>query len=161
MPDADAPQPRRLSRRRRLLFALVPAAGLLLFAELSIRLFRAPLHFGSFRELRVDMLRRGYPSTPHPTLGYAPRPNFRGDDNEGYASGWDHDVVRRTNLAPLADDNSDGGGRFGGLHPGGFNGVLGDGSVRFIKFSIQCCGSGTTFFRLGHKSDGGVLGSDF
>ncbi len=86
---------------------------------------------------------------------------FRGDDNEGYSAGWDHDVVRRTNLAPLPDDNRDGDGRFGGVHPGGFQGLLGDGSVRFIRFSISCCGSGSTFFRLGHKSDGGVLGNDF
>ncbi len=83
---------------------------------------------------------------------------FRSDDNEGYSSGWDHDVVRQTHLAPLPDDNNDGGGRFGGAHPNGFMGLLGDGSVRFISFRVSCCGSTSTFFRLGHKSDGGVLG---
>ncbi|MGL4551327.1 MAG: DUF1559 domain-containing protein [Gemmataceae bacterium] len=82
---------------------------------------------------------------------------FRGDDNEGYTSGWDHDVVRQTNLAPLADNNADGGGRFGGRHTGGFNALLGDGSVRFISYSVECCGAATTFFRLGHRTDGGVL----
>ena len=87
--------------------------------------------------------------------------NFRGDDNEGYSSGWDHDVVRRTDLAPLPDDGSDGNGRFGGAHSGGFQALLGDGSVRFISYSVSCCGSGTTFWKLGHKSDGGVLGNDF
>ena len=86
---------------------------------------------------------------------------FRGDDNEGFTSGWDHDVVRRTDIAPLPDDNSDGDQRFGGRHPGGFNGLLGDGSVPFIKFSIQCCDSATTFYKLGHRFDGGVLGNDF
>jgi len=83
---------------------------------------------------------------------------FRGDDNEGFTSGWDHDMVRRTDVAPLPDDGAENDGRFGGLHAGGFNGLLGDGSVRFIRFSIQCCDSTTTFFRLGHKSDGQVLG---
>jgi prepilin-type N-terminal cleavage/methylation domain-containing protein/prepilin-type processing-associated H-X9-DG protein len=86
---------------------------------------------------------------------------FRGDDNEGFTSGWDHDMVRRTDLAPLPDDGAEGDGRFGGLHSGGFNALLGDGSVRFIRFSIQCCGSTTTFWRLGHRFDGNVLGSDF
>ena len=86
---------------------------------------------------------------------------FRGDDNEGYSSGSDRDVVRQTDLAPLADDATDGGGRFGGVHPGGFMGVLGDGSVRFISFNISCCGSGSTFYRLGHRVDGGTLGNDF
>jgi prepilin-type N-terminal cleavage/methylation domain-containing protein len=87
--------------------------------------------------------------------------NFRGDDNEGYTSGWDHDVVRRTDLAPLPDDGSDGGSRFGGVHPGGFQAVLGDGSVRMISFSISCCASTSTFWRLGHRADGGVLGNDW
>jgi prepilin-type N-terminal cleavage/methylation domain-containing protein/prepilin-type processing-associated H-X9-DG protein len=87
---------------------------------------------------------------------------FRGDDNEGYSSGWDHDMVRRTDLAPLPDDTAgDGGGRFGGLHSGGFNAALGDGSVRFIRFTIECCANTTTFWRLGHRTDGGVLVNDF
>jgi prepilin-type processing-associated H-X9-DG protein len=86
---------------------------------------------------------------------------FRTDDNEGYSAGWDHDVLRRTDLAPMPDDNSNGDGRFGGLHPGGFNALLGDGSVRFIRFDISCCTPGTTFYNLGHRSDGGVLGNDW
>jgi hypothetical protein len=87
--------------------------------------------------------------------------SFEGDDNEGYSSGWDHDMVRRTDLAPLPDDGNDGGGRFGGLHPNGFQALLGDGSVRYISFTVTCCGSGTTFWRLGHRTDGGILGNDF
>ena len=83
---------------------------------------------------------------------------FQGDDNEGYSSGWDHDVVRRTDQAPLPDDNTGGGGRFGSSHTGGFNAAIGDGSVRFIRFNIECCGNTSTFWRLGHRNDGGVLG---
>jgi prepilin-type N-terminal cleavage/methylation domain-containing protein len=86
---------------------------------------------------------------------------FRGDDNEGYSSGWDHDTVRRTDIAPLPDDGADGDGRFGSRHPGGFMAALGDGSVRFISYSVSCCSDTTTFWRLGHRSDGGVLGNDF
>ena len=87
---------------------------------------------------------------------------FRTDDNEGYSAGWDHDVVRWTTVAPMPDDNvSDGQGRFGGLHPGGFNALMGDGSVRFIQFNISCCTPGTTFYNLGHRADGGVLGNDW
>jgi prepilin-type processing-associated H-X9-DG protein len=86
---------------------------------------------------------------------------FRGDDNEGYSAGWDHDTVRRTDVAPLPDDGNDGDGRFGGLHSNGFNALLGDGSVRFISYSVSCCGSGSTFWRLGHRFDGGILGNDW
>lgn len=70
-----------ISRRRRLLFALVPLFGLLLAGELVARLVRGPLHFGSFRDLRVDLMARNYPAERHPTLGYAPRPNFASTDN--------------------------------------------------------------------------------
>ncbi len=87
--------------------------------------------------------------------------NFLGDDNEGYSSGWDHDVVRRTDLAPLPDDGNQGDGRFGGLHTGGFMAGMGDGSVKFIRFSVTCCASNSTFWMLGHKADGGVIGNDF
>jgi len=40
------------------------------------------------------------------------------------------------------------------LHTGGVNALLGDGSVRFLKNTIDLL----TFQRLGHASDGGVLG---
>jgi len=94
--------------------------------------------------------------------------SFQGDDNEGYSSGWDHDIFRRTDLAPLPDPlgTGDGEQRFGSSHSGGFNAALGDGSVRFIKFTIDCinpsvsttnCANTSTFWRLGHRADGGVL----
>ncbi len=94
--------------------------------------------------------------------------SFQGDDNEGYSSGWDHDVVRVTNKAPLEDirGSGDGNQRFGGVHPGGFMALLGDGSVKMISFGVDCrpdsagiCASDSTFFRLGHRTDGGVLGN--
>ncbi|MBX3462916.1 MAG: hypothetical protein KF830_07080 [Planctomycetes bacterium] len=102
---APSPRPRpRLSRRRRLLFALVPIAVLLLGAELVIRLVRAPLHFGSFRELRLDLMRRNYPAEPHPLLGYAPRPNYRSRDNHwGTLVTIDGDGLRRNGDRPPPD----------------------------------------------------------
>jgi prepilin-type N-terminal cleavage/methylation domain-containing protein len=90
---------------------------------------------------------------------------FQGEDNEGYTSGWDHDVLRRTDLAPKPDCIYVSGTatpdcidsvRFGSSHPSGFMGVLGDGSVRLISFSINP----TTFLNLGHRMDGQVL-NDF
>jgi hypothetical protein len=90
-----------LSRRRRLLFALVPVLVLLLGAELIIRLVRAPLHFGSFRQLRTDLMRRNYPAELHPTLGYAPKPNFASRDNHwGTQVSIDADGMRRNGAGP-------------------------------------------------------------
>jgi prepilin-type N-terminal cleavage/methylation domain-containing protein len=84
---------------------------------------------------------------------------FQGDDNEGYSSGWDHDVERYTNQPPLPDyaGSGDGAQRFGSSHTGGFQGVLCDGSVRFIPYSISL----TTFKNLGNIRDGQVLGKDW
>ena len=73
--------PQRLSRRRRVLFGVVATLGVLLVAEIAIRIGRAPTHFGSFRELRLDMMKRNYPAERDPRLGYAPRPGFASHDN--------------------------------------------------------------------------------
>jgi len=79
--------------------------------------------------------------------------NFQGDDNEGYSSGWDHDVMRRTNRQPVQDViTGDGNERFGSSHPSGFNCVFGDGSVKNLRYSINL----TTFHQLGSIADGGV-----
>ena len=81
---------------------------------------------------------------------------YQGDDNEGYTSGWDHDVIRRTDRAPMPDTRTLGWGeeRFGSSHTGGFMAGLCDGSVKFIRYSVDL----TTFARLGQKDDGLVLG---
>lgn len=96
-----APRPRKLTRRRRLLFALVPLAALLLGAEIVIRLVRAPLHFGSFREFRLDLVRRNYPAERDPQLGYVPRANFASTDNHwGTRVSIDGDGLRRNGDQP-------------------------------------------------------------
>jgi len=81
---------------------------------------------------------------------------YQGDDNEGYSSGWDHDVIRRTDRAPEPDTRTKGWGeeRFGSSHTGGFMACLCDGSVKFIRFSVDL----TTFARLGQRDDGQVFG---
>jgi prepilin-type N-terminal cleavage/methylation domain-containing protein/prepilin-type processing-associated H-X9-DG protein len=78
---------------------------------------------------------------------------YQGDDNEGYTSGWDHDVIRRTDLAPKADSRVSGGWgeeRFGSSHTGGFMVVFCDGSVKFLSYSIDL----NTFNLLGQRADG-------
>jgi prepilin-type processing-associated H-X9-DG protein len=63
---------------------------------------------------------------------------MQGDDNEGYSSGWDHDVIRWAFTGPLPDPTSgDGGMRFGSSHVGGVNMLMCDGAVRTIAYSIN------------------------
>ncbi len=80
---------------------------------------------------------------------------YQSDDNEGYTSGWDHDVIRLTNIEPRKDWRTGAGWgeqRFGGPHPGGFMTVFADGSVRYIPYSISL----VVFDRLGLRDDGQV-----
>ena len=80
-----------------------------------------------------------------------PYHTYQGDDNEGYASGWDHDVIRWTSRVPRRDPRSGFGDyRFGSIHPGGFHAGFADGSVHFINYSIDA----TTFRNLGIRNDG-------
>lgn len=76
------------------------------------------------------------------------------DDNEGFACGWDHDVLRWSSGAPQPDIRDStvgvyGSGRFGSSHPGGLNMVFADGAVRFLNFDIDA----TTFRYLGIRND--------
>lgn len=103
MPPATNTNGRRpRSRRRRVLFALIPLAALLLGAEIVIRLVRAPTHFGSFRDLRTDLMRRNYPAELHATLGYVPKPGASSRDNHwGTVVTIDRDGMRASgNLPP-------------------------------------------------------------
>lgn len=84
-------------------------------------------------------------------------------DNYGYTAGWDstsdttQETIRRTTLEPLPDTvTGDGEFRFGASHSGGFNGLLVDGSVRFLPYTIDR----EIFRRLGDRSDGQVVDLD-
>ncbi len=90
------------------------------------------------------------------------RLNLRGlgtaqpDDNEGYTAGWNSDTMRNTDKKPLPDFNGlgDGDERFGSSHPGIFVVALVDGSIQNIAYGIDA----QIFMRLGHISDGQVVG---
>jgi len=83
------------------------------------------------------------------------------DDNEGYTAGWDEDVIRSTDHAPMKDFVGEGWDmerRFGSSHPGGIHAVFADGSVHTIAYTIDP----TVFKYLGNRSDGQAInGNDF
>ena len=98
-----------------------------------------------------------------------------GGDNERWNnSGWDEDNIR-FHFVPVPDDKApsykgaacdnppDMANRntlwrrmFGSSHPGGINAVLGDGSVRFISYTVDP----STFRKLSVIDDGEVLSAD-
>jgi hypothetical protein len=77
---------RPLSRRRKLLFAMVPVTVLLGFAEFGARRFRAskdyvPQGGYSYRDQRIDLIRRAFPSEHDARLGFVPKADYAGRDN--------------------------------------------------------------------------------
>jgi prepilin-type N-terminal cleavage/methylation domain-containing protein/prepilin-type processing-associated H-X9-DG protein len=76
-------------------------------------------------------------------------------DAVGYTCGWDLDTARTTDKGPKPDNygDNDSTKRFGSSHPGKFNAVFGDGSVRSISYSIDP----VIFSYLGNVSDGQVI----
>jgi hypothetical protein len=81
---------------------------------------------------------------------------FQGDDNEGYSSGWDHDVMRYANASYPPQHDTPGGAntqRFGSAHTAGFMAVFCDGSVRMIPYNIDL----TTYTRIAGRADGQVI----
>jgi prepilin-type N-terminal cleavage/methylation domain-containing protein len=82
------------------------------------------------------------------------------DDNEGYTCGWNEDTMRLTSQRPQPDFFGDpslyGGKLFGSSHPGMFNAVLADGSVRTVSYSV----SQATFKAFGDIADGQVVNPD-
>jgi prepilin-type N-terminal cleavage/methylation domain-containing protein/prepilin-type processing-associated H-X9-DG protein len=86
------------------------------------------------------------------------------DDDSGYVDGWDWDVIRWGYFQPSPDWNDSNSGvahsgyvplrgAFGSSHPGGFNVVLCDGSVRSISYSIAM----DVFRLLSNRKDGQPL----
>ncbi|MBI1901030.1 MAG: DUF1559 domain-containing protein, partial [Planctomycetia bacterium] len=76
--------------------------------------------------------------------------NYKSDDNEGYTSGWDHDMVRRSDRNPMQDfSGAPIQQRFGSSHPAKFNMAMSDGSVRGIRYSVDL----TSFHRAGGKNE--------
>jgi prepilin-type N-terminal cleavage/methylation domain-containing protein/prepilin-type processing-associated H-X9-DG protein len=81
------------------------------------------------------------------------------DDDIGYTSGWDNNMMRSTRRSPRPDHTNPENNstkRFGSSHPGRFNAVLADGSVRPISYTIPRA----VFKYLGNKNDGKVINLD-
>lgn len=77
---------RRLSWRRKLLFAMVPLTLLVLGGEWFARSFRqsqgyAPMGSNSYRDHRIDLVRRAFPNVHDALLGYRPKPGYADNDN--------------------------------------------------------------------------------
>jgi prepilin-type N-terminal cleavage/methylation domain-containing protein/prepilin-type processing-associated H-X9-DG protein len=90
-----------------------------------------------------------------------------GDDDGGFAEGWDFDVVRWACFPPGPDIRDPAmqvhAGKyasqrsgFGSSHNGYFNGALCDGSVRSFSFSVDF----TMFKNICNRSDGNVVQLD-
>ena len=88
-----------------------------------------------------------------------------GGDNETWQnSGWDQDHVRfgeavpqPDSLHPTSASSTFWSVRFGGSHSGGFAAAMGDGSVRFLKYTIDA----DNWRRLCLIADGEVISTDY
>jgi type II secretory pathway pseudopilin PulG len=88
-----------------------------------------------------------------------------GGDNEAWNnSGWDQDHVRFGEAVPQSDNEHPDSSqptfwsvRFGGSHTGGFAAVMGDGSVRFIRYGINS----TNWMNLCLVNDGQVINAEY
>tara|TARA_R110002072_G_scaffold121342_2_gene255058 strand:+ start:27392 stop:28498 length:1107 start_codon:yes stop_codon:yes gene_type:complete len=81
-----SPARRRLSWRRKLLFAMVPVTLMAVGGEWFARSFRhgkgyAPMGSNSYRDHRIDLVRRAFPNVHDPLLGYRPKPGYSASDN--------------------------------------------------------------------------------
>jgi prepilin-type N-terminal cleavage/methylation domain-containing protein/prepilin-type processing-associated H-X9-DG protein len=124
------------------------------YEETGVVRYRDPTRFADITDGTSNTLLVG-----DKRLNLAHLGQLQNDDDLGYAAGFDNDVIRYTNRAPLPDYSAptgDGDLRFGSSHTGGFNIVFADGSVHFLHYSIDP----TMFQYLGNESDGQVLSGD-
>ena len=78
---------------------------------------------------------------------------MQANDNEGYTTGWNHDVMRFVGRTPLPDFShvmSPGDDRFGSSHTSGINTALADGSVGFLVYGVD----EEIFKAIGVRNDG-------
>ena len=119
---------------------------------------------GTFVERRVQLTQGSIPDGTSNTILVAEKALNIGrlgaaqpDDNEGYACGWDQDIIRWARAVPIQDPNSSsssvtGGQRFGSSHTASFNACFGDRSVRAIRYTVNL----TVFQRACRREDGQV-----
>jgi prepilin-type processing-associated H-X9-DG protein len=95
-------------------------------------------------EKRLNLLKLGKPKS---------------DDILGYTAGFDAEVLRQSDRAPREDyrsETDDTIPRFGASHPGKFNAIFADGSVRLLSYGIDR----GIFAKVGDKSDGDIIDSN-
>lgn len=83
----------------------------------------------------------------------------QGDDDAGWAEGWDWDIMRWAFLPPVARFYEPSPppqsfipqrSSFGSSHPSAFNGAFCDGSIRTVQYTID----GRAFQQMGSRDDG-------
>jgi prepilin-type N-terminal cleavage/methylation domain-containing protein len=124
------------------------------FEETGVVLYRYPTRIADVTDGTSNTLLVGDKRLNRAHLGQP-----QDDDDTGYASGFDADVIRYTDRPPAPDYSAptgDGDMRFGSSHTGVFDVVFVDGSVHALPYSINP----TTFAYLGNKSDGQVINAD-
>ena len=111
------------------------------------RVMTGPLYQRS--EIRITDILRGTSNTYMIGEKYLPRNRYltgsHGGDNENMHTGYNNDVCRTTfrppspdlETDPAAADFPDPTYRFGSTHPGGFNMMMCDGSVRLVEYAIN------------------------
>lgn len=78
-------------------------------------------------------------------------------DDQGWIDGWDPDIVRYTGYKPQRDAQGGVNGyEFGSAHSAGVLGLMADGSVRMLAYTIDA----TVFNNLGNREDGQAVKLD-
>jgi prepilin-type N-terminal cleavage/methylation domain-containing protein len=124
------------------------------FEETGVVLYRYPTRIADVTDGTSNTLLVGDKRLNRAHLGQP-----QDDDDTGYASGFDADVIRYTDRPPAPDYSAptgDGDMRFGSSHTGVFDVVFVDGSVHALPYSINPM----AFAYLGNKSDGQVINAD-
>ncbi|MBL8731285.1 MAG: hypothetical protein JNN13_02825 [Planctomycetes bacterium] len=86
MATPASPPKRRLSWRQKLLLATLPVTLLFALGEWFARSYRTrqgypPQPGHSYRDQRIDLIRRAFPTVHDDVLGYRPQPGFHGTEN--------------------------------------------------------------------------------